>query len=320
MAVIKEVEVAIVVDDEEIQEYHPPPEDTSEDAIYLSSDTQVRYIQGIPDANFQIECKIREGFRFGGADLLTFCVNIDGTRFRGRCCHKECYQELDVWSSRIHGVKETASSGCGQQLRRFRWNNLSSIDHDYRQEDKERYQNLGSIKVEVWKRRDIGMDGTLVRVKDFATGPVSEKAIKGAAIDMRASLDPPQPCRNSILRHGANIENKPYAVFVFKYRSKEALQAVGILERPEMPQPLEERDVETMSPDELKELARRLKAAQEAQRIKFKKENADANLARLAELKRNRDSGHNDEDEVNFLGERPVKRICSTVAVLDDSD
>ncbi|EXJ58344.1 hypothetical protein A1O7_05769 [Cladophialophora yegresii CBS 114405] len=186
-------------------------------------------------------------------------------------------------------------------------------------EEEEKYHNIGTIQVEVWR-----CHGEVAKPEecdeDYDTvGSVPEKLVKGAALDIYTKLD------SSIIMgkyqieswESTKIEEEPCAVFIFKYRSKGALQALGILARPSSPQPLEERDVETLTSDELKELARRFKALQEAQKVKVKQEKLEANLAQLAELKRVRQDGDDKDDEVEFLSQQPVKKVCSVGGIID---
>lgn len=49
----------------------------------------------------------------------------------------------------------------------------------------------------------------------------------------------------------------PFAIFTFRYRSKKALQAEYIVPKSPTPVPLEDRPIEELTPDELRELVRR---------------------------------------------------------------
>lgn len=54
-------------------------------------------------------------------------------------------------------------------------------------------------------------------------------------------------------------ENEPLATFIFRYRSLRALKSIGIVPRTPSPEPLEERDAESLTVDEARELIRRYK-------------------------------------------------------------
>ncbi|KIW32392.1 uncharacterized protein PV07_03942 [Cladophialophora immunda] len=315
MAVIKKVKVSICSGGKKLQEYHPPDNDASPDMKDTPDDTLVKYIQGVSDANFTIAFRVGKKFGFGKANYLRFTVTVDGEHLGGNVCTKEDYQKGgSVWKHRYKGLTELSSNGQGVCYP-LRWASLTSTEQSCEGQDIRNYQNLGTIKVGVWRMN--GGKGTpkpKVR-KGKIHDPVPEKAIKGEAIDLRANLDVPRPHKAGSFYKGTKVDDKPYAVFIFKYRSKESLEALGILERPQTPQPLEERDIETLSPDELKELARRLKAAQAEQKVKIKKENAESNLTQLADLERGRNDA--DDDEVEFVGEQPVKRVCIIGPVIE---
>lgn len=66
---------------------------------------------------------------------------------------------------------------------------------------------------------------------------------------------------------GTEIDSRPIATFIFKYRSKQALQQLHIIPTTPEPTPLEERDVETLTVEELRELVRRQKAAGTASKM-----------------------------------------------------
>lgn len=57
------------------------------------------------------------------------------------------------------------------------------------------------------------------------------------------------------------VAEEDIATFVFRYRSKSALQAEGIIPRTPSPTPLEERPLEELNQEELRELLRRHRAS-----------------------------------------------------------
>lgn len=57
------------------------------------------------------------------------------------------------------------------------------------------------------------------------------------------------------------IDDKPFATFVFRYRSRNALKAEYIISRTVSPEPLEDRPVEALTADEARELVRRLRVS-----------------------------------------------------------
>ncbi|KAK0650601.1 hypothetical protein DIS24_g6712 [Lasiodiplodia hormozganensis] len=88
-------------------------------------------------------------------------------------------------------------------------------------------------------------------------GKIPEKALKGRAVSHQVKLQASEPAK---VREGYTFvpdSNGKIATFIFRYRSKSALQAEGIIPRTPSPMPLEERPLEELKPEELRELLRR---------------------------------------------------------------
>lgn len=108
----------------------------------------------------------------------------------------------------------------------------------------------------------------------------------------------------------------PFAVFTFKYRSHKDLQIEGILERSPTPPPFEERDPDTLTREELRELLRRrTEKVEELQRVKqegVKRERATTII------------DDDDDDQVVITGEGSSKRRRtsddSAIEVVDLTD
>ncbi|KAF2766061.1 hypothetical protein EJ03DRAFT_330451 [Teratosphaeria nubilosa] len=98
--------------------------------------------------------------------------------------------------------------------------------------------------------------------------------------------------------------NKPFISAIYKYRSRRDLQIESIISRSPSPVPLEERDPDDLSPEEARELVRRLRERQ----VEVKKE--------ATHEKRSREPtaiGGDEEDvTVAFENGPPNKRSCLT--------
>lgn len=68
------------------------------------------------------------------------------------------------------------------------------------------------------------------------------------------------------------LDAGPVAVFRFKYRSQKSLKELLVIPRTPSSAPLEERPIEELSIEELRELTRRQKAVVEAARLRIKEE------------------------------------------------
>ena len=82
---------------------------------------------------------------------------------------------------------------------------------------------------------------------------VPEKALKGQPIDMSAGFGLGTATKKPV-RHELHKVGKPLAKFVIKYRSRRALQLLELIPTTPEPQLLEERDVHTLNPREMRQL------------------------------------------------------------------
>jgi hypothetical protein len=124
----------------------------------------------------------------------------------------------------------------------------------------------------------------------------------------------------------------PIATYVFQYRTRskstsktsltnldahncaDDLQVEGIIERPPSPVPLEERDPDELTPDELRELVRRSRA-EKASTVKIKQE-----VKREKRARKHFDGGHggDDEGDVTIMSENNKRR--RTRASMDNAE
>ncbi|TKA82298.1 hypothetical protein B0A55_01437 [Friedmanniomyces simplex] len=87
-------------------------------------------------------------------------------------------------------------------------------------------------------------------------GRVSEKVLKGTALTHQATVGPAIPYVNYNTTQSVHT-GRPLAIFLFKYRSRAALQALHLIPRTPSPVPLEDRPVEELTIDDMRELIRR---------------------------------------------------------------
>ncbi|KAK7522017.1 hypothetical protein IWZ03DRAFT_357586 [Phyllosticta citriasiana] len=92
---------------------------------------------------------------------------------------------------------------------------------------------------------------------------VPEKALKDRSISHHAKLSTAtaQPRGPHKVANVTDIDPKdrPFATYIIRYRSTEALKIMGLIPRAPEPIPLEERPVDELTPEEMKELIRRQK-------------------------------------------------------------
>ncbi|KAK4951354.1 hypothetical protein LTR10_010327 [Elasticomyces elasticus] len=136
----------------------------------------------------------------------------------------------------------------------------------------------------------------------LADGRIPEKNLKGMALSHQAVVGPPTPFQRPSFR--AIRQGPALATFVFKYRSRAALQALHIIPRTPSPVPLEDRPVEELSMEDMRELLRRQRASRNAQPGRGAKQGIKQ------EIKRERDlpSSEGEESDIEVV-EHCNKRI-----------
>ncbi|KAK4549817.1 hypothetical protein LTR36_005118 [Oleoguttula mirabilis] len=239
---LPEVEVAIFVDGVALREY----EDTD---IEEEDRTVTRYVEATSGKSFQIHLKVETSCKFFG-DCLAFAIYIDGKKVGSPIVmEKKC--EKDAHTRVTKGMQVSADRN-----RSFVFTSLETVSDGFTLNDEANLvKELGIIRVMANHEHVNGRSINASKNLDVsAVGFVSEKAIKGQSPG-------------------------PFAVYKFHYRSLEALKSLLIIPRTPSPPPLEERDITTLTHDELCELQRRARAARDEKetKVKIKRERADIN-------------------------------------------
>ncbi|KIV79490.1 hypothetical protein PV11_07050 [Exophiala sideris] len=170
-------------------------------------------------------------------------------------------------------------NGKGKQYK-LKFADLETRDLDRGDEPskfKEKYSELGTLKVEIWRVQITG-ESTPSRYQGKEIGSVPEKALKGRPLDVVTSHVPVDvPLRNHV--GTTRMGYKPDATFIFKYRTRRALQSLMIIERSPTPLPLEERPVEELTREEMAELLRR-----QREQLEIKQEHANLKRERAGTI------------------------------------
>ncbi|KAK4896973.1 hypothetical protein LTR27_005220 [Elasticomyces elasticus] len=126
---------------------------------------------------------------------------------------------------------------------------------------------LGEVRVDFLWFRNAGAAVPCQTLPDFKPtieGGLPEKCLKGRAVSHSAKLGERKAC--TVIQNTQNgsypYGGKPFAKYTFKYRSKRDLQIEGVLPRTPSPVPLEERDPESLTAEEARELVRQMRATQ----------------------------------------------------------
>ncbi|KIW09838.1 hypothetical protein PV08_11939 [Exophiala spinifera] len=268
MAIHNKLEVTVSSDGRVLPEYTAEPEVVE---IHRAADggnapTIIKYIESTPGLDFAINFKLLKGIDFGEADQINFITYCDGQSMGGRAATRSQYELTGSLSLTRNSMKV---QGDNTTTRRFYWKELTTTDEEppTGSQGFEKYGQLGTIKVKVWRQktyfRKESTHATTHKPPTLVEDPIPEKALKGRAIGATIGLGPalPVPGKTSKRTVHANvIDSGPLVIFVFLYRTKRDLQILGVIPRTPSPEPLERRDVNTLSVEELKELVGRQQA------------------------------------------------------------
>ncbi|KAI7321151.1 hypothetical protein KC326_g2385 [Hortaea werneckii] len=175
-------------------------------------------------------------------------------------------------------------------------------------------QDLGTITVK-WYRAKVNLRKSYTANPSPESGPLvggqlPEKNLKGQSVTHHTTYGAERVARRSGYRARSEYHfdrvGEPFAVFEFKYRSRGALQSLGLLPRSPSPIPLEDRSIEDLSLQEARELLRRQQGRLASNEASVKREGIKR------EIKRERieygDDNDNDGGGGIEIVDRPEKR------------
>ncbi|KAK4954399.1 hypothetical protein LTR10_007830 [Elasticomyces elasticus] len=180
---------------------------------------------------------------------------------------------------------------------------------------------LGEVRVDFFWFRNAGAAVPCQTLPDFKPtieGGLPEKCLKGRAVSHSAKLGERKACtviQNT--QHGSYpYSGKPFAKYTFKYRSKRDLQIEGVLPRTPSPVPLEERDPDSLTAEEARELVRQMRAIQK-DNVQVKREKRERSSTALED--------DDDEDDARASSEsrgrkRQRRSTDSAIDVVDLTD
>ncbi|OQO10960.1 hypothetical protein B0A48_05215 [Cryoendolithus antarcticus] len=270
------VSISVSIDDRPLREYAA---DTPVSGSQHAGNTTTAYIEASPDANFKIDYAFLTAYPFRDDDILirTF---IDG--------EKVCRWFYDYTRLRQGLRTSLGDINSGGLRRKLKFAPLDKTEARPATNAKDTISELGEIRIAIYRCRKSPLQAAPTPVtptkqavpanapsKHLVALEVSEKALKGRAISCRAGLGDavPVPVSTSTMSRPATVVEYPYgdqpiATYRFLYRSHRDLQIEQIIERSPTPPPLEERDVDTLTVEEARELAKRLKARQAMHKVK----------------------------------------------------
>ncbi|KAL0261713.1 hypothetical protein SLS55_003143 [Diplodia seriata] len=271
MAVISDIpglKVEVRVHGQALDEF--PSEDESD-----TSDTATRYIEATSGVEFTVRITYDEALdpRYKSCDIQSR-LELDG-----KPADKRNTERKD-WIGKER--KEVNYSG-SRSLENGKWyfrtmafSQVNIVDENDQVQrsvaEAEAIKSLGEIKVTIWRckvprgSRPLSPSKYPRRNFNFIDN-IPEKKLKGRAISHQVKLGEAQDITNQFTSNplpSKKIDGKPFAIFIFRYRSKDALKAECVISRTVTPEPLENRPVESLTAEEARELVRRLKDQQGA--------------------------------------------------------
>ncbi|KAH9881529.1 hypothetical protein IAQ61_000255 [Plenodomus lingam] len=218
-----------------------------------------KYVECQSGAEFEVLCKVSRPWPRCDLALHVYC---DGKWAAGRLiCKKD--QNGKAVSETINGHNYGRDNDW--HLEKFCFSELT-IDTSgaptVKDTSMKKLEELGEITLKVHRVKITKPSGKVCISKDhLGLSSVPEKALKGRALSHQSSYRPPTPAEkvNMFSTKCLDDRNKPMATFTFKYRSKVALQSLLIIPRTPSPVPLEERELDTLTPEESLELIRRMR-------------------------------------------------------------
>ncbi|KAK0898389.1 hypothetical protein LTR02_010172 [Friedmanniomyces endolithicus] len=329
IATLPGVQVKLRVNGADLQEYAD-----NTDELYTPKIGR-QYVEAVSGADFEICFAVEYGAIVSRtrADVVACHIYLDGKWVTA--------QVLDTSSSAwAHGRADNGRGECrcsidgrvenvgglGGQYYKRRFESKSQIvptfadlatdDRSAKHITPESVASLGEVKVQwIWMRR-AGVPRLLTGQSKHtpATGEsLPEKCLKGRAISQTAKLGEAKACAAQTSQDATYpYGRQPFATFTFKYRSRRDLQIEGVIARTPSPSPLEDRDPDSLTADEARELVRRMRAQQDEQ-VRIKRE------------KRARSVPHDDDDRAAVALEtrrrkRPRASHDSGIDVVDLTD
>ncbi|TID13723.1 ATP-dependent RNA helicase [Venturia nashicola] len=260
------LEVTVTVDGNPLHEYDLP-DDTDE----IESDASaIRYIEAQPGVEFAVHIKSDPVFEYNDNDTCVKVI-VDGKDYLTRAKAKSKATITDSWTMTLTG--SLLASGKNLIERNWMFSTLKTVGGPMKEPEsdlRDRFNGLGQIIV-VMHRVTFGQKVELDPKKfkhntSAMSEKVPEKALKGRALSRKAGLGAARLFKETHSHDYTWIdaENEPYATFTFRYRSMDDLYAEIIIPRPI---PLEQRDVATLTIEELNELLKRQEAGLERQEL-----------------------------------------------------
>ncbi|KAK0514523.1 hypothetical protein JMJ35_003140 [Cladonia borealis] len=278
MAILKEIEVVIRVNGQELKEYD------DEDASNDNESSVSKYVEATSGAQFQIATTAPRSYQFS-SDALLMKIYVDGVYVEGSLLRKKDAGWTRGWDQYHDGPRRF--DGDRWEVKPFKFMEIKAVENELQTpDDTSKYshiKDLGTINIEFCRRMVLGKGAPRIWKYDKDIGGASaltEKQLKGKSLTHGVAFGDVRKIADCATYETRPVDGKdsPVAKFIFKYCSRKALQDLLLIPRTPSPPleptplPLEERNMDELSPEEIRELGRRQQARYRMERDAIKNE------------------------------------------------
>ncbi|KAK5956108.1 hypothetical protein OHC33_002681 [Knufia fluminis] len=320
MPTVGPYKVSIVAGGQVLPEYDP-----SEDDADANNDTTTRYIEVIAGLDFHVEFSVQPYTEFptGFKDVD---VNIDGQFADSFVLDKQKHGSItNGWTRQRDG--RSFYEG-GRWVRKpLVFQNLVTTEETLSAKDlKTIAEDIGSIRIRIHDVVRERSDVDSFRPTKMSRS-IPEKALKGQPIDMSAEYGSATPSQRPRVYTSTRV-GEVLATCIYKYRSRRALQLLELIPATPEPQPLEERDIDTLDPQEMRQLlAQYREHGSQSTRVKEESDHTEENSTRssadssaassMSSRKRPSSASDNDDDECILVEVKKRRVVKQEIDVLD---
>ncbi|KAM7194648.1 hypothetical protein V8F20_007840 [Naviculisporaceae sp. PSN 640] len=280
MAVLDEIpgiKVTVEVDGETAIEYDNPASgrlSLTHDDFHLADPKRplpyiVKYIEAIPGAPFQFRIERTRNFKFK-ASRVSFKAVVDGQSDHSLIgSSKE--NSRSYWTEVIRYLVSSKVDKNTQYYFKFKNLQVGDVDNltpaDIEKQAK-KTKEWGTLLVKCfhskksYKSHSLRDEPVPVNTSISGARTVSEKVLKGKSVDALTEFDTKTVAMSQEFNVWPYLDTKrrPFAIFEFRYRTRNGLIEEGVIPRPPTPTP--EETVRDMSEAELRRLAQELLTAE----------------------------------------------------------
>ncbi|KAG6029805.1 hypothetical protein E4U41_000274 [Claviceps citrina] len=286
---IPEINVSVHVNGRPAKEYPPPDQHGDHTPSNPALFTHECYIESQSAQQYTVEVLVAPEYKFGATEGLLCDLSVDGRRVRATILQPtNCYQRRPLRHSFIGPLRLSTTSRRAIE-EKMTFSPVTTVEEASKttlERDAKVVADLGVIILAVSTCQIVGYGSTRVR-EQAAAGEaltIAEKSLKGKELShgTRFTEGDAVPA----IRRTCNVRGqKPIAKYMFRYRSRSALQREMILPRtsptpqssepsepPQPPEPSISDQILGMTDDEIRSLAQKYLRVKREEQIKSEKD------------------------------------------------